>query len=198
MTTPLHANVSQVATNLWVGGDLETGRPTLASIQLAELGALGITDIVDCRIEWTDQEWVTATAPDIGYCWLGVDDAGQQMPDEWFDAGTRHIRQRLGDGGTVLVHCHMGINRGPSMAFAALLALGWDPAEALDRIRERRSIAHIGYAEDAFDWWLRKNRASRSHRDEGRRLIVEWRRANHLDVATVIRNIRLKWRMSQH
>lgn len=191
MTTALqHANANHVTSNLWIGGDLETRHPTLAHVQLDELDQAGITDIVDCRIEWNDQDWVTATKPDLGYLWLGVDDAGQRMPDAWFDRGTAFAVDRLAAGGTVLTHCHMGINRGPSMGFAVMLALGWDAIDALDRIRARRPIAYVSYAEDALDWWLRKQGASPEEQREQRRRIDQWRRENHLDVATVIRCIR--------
>ncbi|WP_366145747.1 dual specificity protein phosphatase [Nocardioides sp.] len=173
-------------------GDLESRSSTLAHSQLNELEGAGITAIVDARLEWNDQAWVAEVKPDIDYLWLGVDDGGQRMPDLWFDTGTDHVLAALDGGGTVLVHCHMGINRGPSMGFAAMLALGWDPIEALDRIRRCRPIAYVGYAEDALDWWLRKNGASRDERSGGQQRIRRWRRENHLDVANVIRRIRLK------
>lgn len=187
-----HANASQVTPGLWIGGDLETRSPTLAHVQLNELAGAGITAIVDVRLEWNDQAWVAEVKPDIDYLWLGVDDAGQRMPDLWFDTGTDHVLAALNGGGTLLVHCHMGINRGPSMGFAAMLAQGWDPIEALDRIRRCRPIAYVGYAEDALDWWLRKNGATRSERSHGQQRIHRWRRENHLDVANVIRRIRLR------
>lgn len=190
MKTPTYANISQLTGNLWVGGDFEVPRPELAAAQLAEVDDLGITDIVDCRSEWSDEEWVTAAAPHIGYRWLGVDDAGAQMPDEWFEAGTSHILRCIEGGGTALVHCHMGINRGPSMGFAALLISGWDSVDALDRIRQRRPIAYVDYAEDAADWWLRRNGATVTQRRSERRRITGWRRANRLDVGAVIRRIR--------
>lgn len=186
------ANASQITPTLWIGGDLESRRLTLAMTQLAELDAAGVTDIVDCRIEWNDHEWVTAAKPHIGYRWLGVDDAGQAMPDEWFDTGVAHALAAIDAGGVVLTHCHMGINRGPSMGFAVMLAQGWDPIEALDRIRERRPIAFVAYAEDALDWWLRSNDATVDARRAGRRRLDRWRRENHLDAADVIRRIRLQ------
>ena len=187
-----HVNASQVIPQLWVGGDLETRSPTLAHVQLSELDEAGITDIVDVRLEWDDCEWVAEVKPHIGYLWLGVDDAGQKMPDEWFDVGTGHILRRMANGATVLAHCHMGINRGPSMGFATMLALGWDPIEALDRIRQRRPVAYVGYAEDALDWWLRKNGATNAERSAGQQQIRLWRCENHLDVASVVRKIRLR------
>lgn len=187
-----HANASQITAQLWVGGDLEARSPTLALVQLNELEGAGITAIVDARLEWNDQEWVAEVKPDIDYLWLGVGDAGQKMPDVWFDSGTDHVLGALIGGETVLVHCHMGINRGPSMGFAVMLALGWDPVEALDRIRQCRPVAYVGYAEDALDWWLRKIHATQDERATGQRAIRKWRRENRLDVANVIRRVRLQ------
>ena len=43
----------------------------------------------------------------------------------------------------------MGINRGPSMAFAMMLFDGWDAVDALNAIRDARPIAGIIYATDA-------------------------------------------------
>ena len=191
---PVHANISQVTPSIWIGGDLETLRPAFAGLQLGEIEELGITDIVDVRLEWNDHGWVREAKPHIGYLWLGVDDAGQSIPDNWFDEGTKHILERIRDGGTVLTHCHMGINRGPSMGFATMLALGWDPIEALARIRDRRPIAYVAYAENALDWWLRKSGAPAAERVEAQRRMRQWRRDRHLDVAGVIRRIRLQTR----
>ena len=186
------ANASRVTEHLWVGGDLETTNPVLALKQLDELHASGLTDIVDLRLEWDDAGWVTVAKPHLRYHWLGVDDAGQRMPDKWFDTGTELIRAALADGGKALVHCHMGINRGPSMGFAAMLTLGWDPIEALDRIRKARPIAHVGYAKDALDWWCSRNAVSVAERHQTQARVQDWRSENHLDVAKVIRRIRIK------
>lgn len=188
--SPVHANISQITSNLWVGGDLETRQPSIASVQLAELDSLEVTHIVDCRIEANDEDWVAVACPKMRYQWLGVDDAGQRMPDEWFARGTSFVRASLDAGGVVLAHCHMGINRGPSMGFAAMLGLGWDPVEALDRIRARRNIAHVAYAEDALDWWLRKQGCSAAERALGRQKIAQWRQQNRLDVVETIRKVR--------
>ena len=76
----------------------------------------------------------------------------------------------------VLVHCHMGINRGPSLAFAALLASGWDPVDAIDRIRQVRPIAAVGYAEDALAWHHRRAGTPASIRVDERRRLRQWRR----------------------
>lgn len=189
--TPTHANISQVVPGLWIGGDLASQRPTLAAVQLREITALGITTIVDCRLEWNDEDWVAIAEPGLDYHWLGVDDAGQRMPDAWFETGTAIVRDALEAGGAVLTHCHMGINRGPSMGYAAMFSLGWDPIDALDAIRAARPIAYVAYAEDAVDWWLRRAGADGSARDAARTRLAEWQRTHHLDVARVIRRVRL-------
>lgn len=184
------ANASWVTEQLCIGGDLEITDDELAAAQLEELDAAGITDIVDVRIEWNDEDWVADAKPHIRYRWLGVDDAGQRIPDEWFETGTEYVFSQLNNGGKVLVHCHMGINRGPSMGLAVMLALGWDPFEALDRIRERREIAFVYYAEDTIDWWLRRRGASAQQRVKYRMRLQEWRARNTMDVADVIHKIR--------
>ena len=90
----------------------------------------------------------------------------------------------------VLVHCHMGINRGPSMAYACLLMLGHDPIEAMTMIRSARPIAAIGYAEDALDWHHRTYDVSRIRRLDDQRRLDAWREANWIDVVRIIREIR--------
>jgi dual specificity phosphatase 3 len=124
---------------------------------LVEIQNAGITHILDTRIEWSGEEFVRTHAPDLGYFWNGADDVGRLMADEWFDAGVEFALEALADPDSqVLAHCHMGINRGPSMAFAILLATGKDPIAALNAIRRARPIAVIYYADDALDWWHRK------------------------------------------
>jgi len=90
----------------------------------------------------------------------------------------------------VLVHCHMGVNRGPSMAFAILLGLGHDPVEALRAIRSARPIAAILYAEDAISWWHRRNGTPETIAYAERRRVREWLRKNEVDVGWIISRIR--------
>lgn len=184
------ANIDQITDQLWIGGDLEVRHPELARRQLDDIESARITTILDVRLEWSDETWVTAAKPHLEYCWLGVDDAGQRMPDEWFETGTVHALETIRAGGVVLSHCHMGINRGPSMGFAILLALGWDAIEALDLMRVVRPIAYVAYAEDALDWWMRRSGATDEQRRTQRARITQWRTENRVAVAQVIRGIR--------
>jgi dual specificity phosphatase 3 len=186
------ANISYVTGRVWTGGDLpfHLGEEAM----LADLVAIqnaGITDILDNRIEWSDAEFVAAHAPDMYYLWNGADDAGQAMPDQWFFDGVDFALTALEDpGAQVLAHCHMGINRGPSMAFAILLATGMDPVEALTAIRAARPIAAISYAGDALSWWHRMTKTPASIAKRQRAEVATWHRRNPLDVVRIIRTIR--------
>ena len=92
----------------------------------------------------------------------------------------------------VIVHCHMGVNRGPSLAFAAMLALGHEPTEALAAIRAQRPIAAVLYAEDALRWWHARNGVglTTQQKAEQRDSIRKWMSDNPVDVAWVINRIR--------
>jgi len=179
-----HANASFVTPYLAIGGDLDTTTEDVAVGQLGELGDAGITHVIDVRVEWNDEEWVRKRRADLEYLHLGIDDAGQQVPDEWFDEGVRFALEAVEAGGVVLSHCHMGINRGPSMGLAVLLALGWDPVEALEAIHAARPIAFIAYAEDALRW---HHGAGAPQLEEDLRRLEQWREDNDLSLQDVLR-----------
>ena len=177
------ANADFVTPSLLVGGDLDYRSGELAARQLSELVEAGVTHIVDVRVEWSDEQLVRQLYPRLAYLHHGVDDAGQLVPAAWFDRGVGYALDAIAAGGVVLTHCHMGINRGPSLGFAVLLAQGWDAVAALDAIRRVRPIAFVAYAEDALAWWHGPTQALEDELDR----VALWRRENHLDVAAVIR-----------
>lgn len=124
--------ITQLTDTLWTGGDLPDDG-TLPGV-LAEWQAAGIGVIIDCRVEWSDEDFVAEYAPEVRYEHHGIDDVGRHVRGDWFDQLIEAARPRPGDPADgVLVHCHMGINRGPSGAYALLLAAGHDPVEAIDR-----------------------------------------------------------------
>ena len=86
----------------------------------------------------------------------------------------------------------MGINRGPSLAFAILLTQGWAPLSALAHLRHVRSIAYVAYAEDALDWWLRRHDVPQDERIAWQKRLGQWRRDHGLDLGSVIRRIRVR------
>jgi protein-tyrosine phosphatase len=184
------ANLHFITDRLATGGDLPWQEAD-AIPALEEWRRLGITHVVDNRIEWTDEELVARLAPEVRYLHNGVDDHGDRQPDVWFDRGVEFVRQALEDSAAkVLVHCHMGINRGPSLAYAVLLDAGWDPVAAIDAIRTARPIAYALYAEDALDWHHRRTGADESTRGDARARLRTWRREHPLDVVRIIRSIR--------
>jgi dual specificity phosphatase 3 len=183
-------NLDFIIPQLATGGDLPQNQQDAVGV-LQKWRSLGITHVVDNRFEWTDENLVAEHCPEIQYLHHGVDDAGQQMPDWWFGIGTEWVRGALQDPqAKVLVHCHMGINRGPSMAYACLLMLGHDPIEAMTMIRSARPIAAIGYAENALDWHHRTSGANPREQLANQQRLEAWREANWIDVVRIIRQIR--------
>ena len=179
-----------MGTRLVLSGDLDWHRPT-AQRQVAEWLAAGITHVIDVREEWNDEELVAELAPGLQYFHLGVDDAGQPMEDDWFEAGVTAALQALRDPDSrVLVHCHMGVNRGPSMGFAILLALGFAPRRALEAIVAARPIAVILYASDALNWWHRREGISPSLAHLDLRALGEWEQHGRPDADWVLSRIR--------
>lgn len=183
-------NLDFIIPQLATGGDLPQNQQDAVGV-LQKWRSLGITHVVDNRFEWNDENLVAEHCPEIQYLHHGVDDAGQQMPDWWFGIGTEWVRGALQDPqAKVLVHCHMGINRGPSMAYACLLMLGHDPIEAMTMIRSTRPIAAIGYAENALDWHHRTSGANPREQLADQQRLEAWREANWIDVVRIIRQIR--------
>lgn len=184
------ADAAFVTDRLLVGGDLDTRDGDLAGRQLRELVDAGVTHLVDTRIEWDDLAWVAERSPEIGYLHLGMDDAGQAVPTAWFEEAVTWALEAIESGGTVLTHCHMGINRGPSLGFAVLLAQGWDALEALERIREVRPIAFVAYAEDALRWHHDREGSSHERLVSDLDRVARWRAQSRVDLEDVIRQKR--------
>jgi dual specificity phosphatase 3 len=153
-----HANISWITDTLATGGDLSYD-PEVARLQVAEMVEAGIVCVIDCRAEvglggmgedTTDRDiWEEVG---ITYVHAPTDDReGHHIPEEVFDKAVLEARHHLDADEKVLVHCHMGINRGPSVAYAVMLDLDWDPIKAFDLIREKREQAAIYYAVDALE-----------------------------------------------
>ncbi len=185
------ANAHFVTDRLLVGGDLDAWDEELAVRQLMELIDLGVTHILDARSEWSDEELVGHLAPEISYLHAGIDDAGQRVPEEWFDTVADWGTAALSDpGAVVLAHCHAGINRGPSAGFAIMLASGWEVLEALDAIRTARPFAWTDYAEDALRWHHLRTSASPEQRRADAQALEQWRSRDPARLGEVVRRTR--------
>lgn len=176
---------------LAVSGDLATDVGEAAALsQLREWQEAGITHILDVRGEWHDRDFVARHAPEITYTWLGTHDRGGAQSDDWYEAGLAVAEQVRRDGGRLVVHCHMGVNRAPSMAFRFLLADGVESIEAVSRIRAARPIAAVLYAESALGHHHRTTGVDPSVSVAERRALNEWMRANDVDTYWIISRIR--------
>jgi hypothetical protein len=163
---------------------------THAERQLTEWVDNGVTHIVDLRGEWNDDEFVAEYSPLVAYHWLGTHDSGGHQTDEWYEDGLEVYRSVRAADGCAMVHCHMGINRGPSMGFRWLLEAGIDPVEALDLIRCARPIAGIIYADSALDHFHRTTGVDSAVAAVQREEVREWFRNDTVDVSWVISRVR--------
>jgi dual specificity phosphatase 3 len=182
--------------NVVVSGDIDRTSDAAAERQLREWIDAGITDIIDargeCREGGGDKTLVERIAPGVNYHWVGTNDNGNGQSDEWFDIGVAIARKALTDQfRKVLFHCHMGVNRGPSMAYAVLLDLGYGPVAALDLIRTARPIAAMLYAEDALRWWHRRTGTPATQRAVDEAAVKAWFQDNECDVGWIVSRIRL-------
>ena len=193
------ANLHFVTPKLAVGGDLSSEDEGLSRLQLAEISELGITHVVDTRLEWSDEQAVAEHASHVQYLHHGMDDAGQQVPHEWFEEAVSWVEDawRHEPDAVVLSHCHMGINRGPSLGFAILLSLGWDPVTAIAAIRAARPQANVWYAADALDWHQARTGVDAETAAQQHEALAEWREQNQLDVVRMVREIREAERQSR-
>jgi len=161
---PVWANAHRVTDFLYVGGSLRSGNADPGTV-LTELKGHGVTHILDCRSETSDEHLVRTLAPDVAYHQAGTEDEAAGTAEGWFDSGVAFAREALRvPGSVVLAHCALGQTRGPSMAYAVLLDQGYDPGEALLMISQARPQAKAAYAEHALDWHLNRIGASESER----------------------------------
>jgi len=184
------ANLDFVTPQLAVGGDLDPFNDRLAARQLDELSELWFTHIVDARSEWSDEASVAHAAPDVRYLHHGMDDAGQRVPAAWFELAVGWVENAWADDpdAVVLTHCHMGINRGPSLGFAVLLSLGWEPVAAINALRSVRPQANVWYAADALHWHHARTGVSTSTAREQQDALAAWRAAHPLDLVRLVRD----------
>jgi len=184
------ANADFVTRRIAVGGDLSANFDQ-ARGQLEELHTAGITHIIDVRNEWSDELLVRRWEPSIQYLHHPIADDGQKIPKAWFDTLVEWAHGALADpNATVLVHCHMGVNRAPSAALAILLDCGMGLRPALEAIRTARPVAAIDYAGSVLEWWSDRRGHDAAARRNLRRVLQRWRAARQLDVESVIRTIR--------
>lgn len=137
------ADVSFITDRLATGG-------MIGGLDVAGILSLGVTHIVDCQAERDDSQEFAGTG--VSVLWDGVPDDGNPATHgpSWFGPGIEFALAALAQPHTkVLCHCAAGINRGPSMAYAVMLALGFDPNDAENMIRAARPQVQLAYKSEA-------------------------------------------------
>ena len=181
--------LSWVTENIAISGDLPTD--SFAALeQLAYWEGNGITHEIDVRGEANDGDFVAANSS-IKYANFGVDDDGTARDDEWFDdvVAYVHYESAMNPDAKFVVHCHLGVNRAPSIVFAILLTLGWAPLDALRRIRDARPIAGIIYASFGAVWHMVRQGADEEEIVDTLAQMDAWFRRNPLDLGWVIQTL---------
>lgn len=130
---------SQITPQLHIGGQpFQHG--------LGHLRARGITGIVNLRNEHDD---VQAGVIVPRYLHLRVTDNTAPTPDQLRE-GVAYIAQHIDAGGSIYIHCGVGVGRAPTLAAAYLVSTGQTPEQALATIRAVRP----------FIWLNQQQRAS--------------------------------------
>jgi Dual specificity phosphatase, catalytic domain len=128
---------------------LATGAAISSAADVDQLAGEGITLVIDCRGEFDDAP-LLAGHPSMLYVWDGTDDDGQTKPAAWFDKGIAVALSALArPSQRVYCHCAAGVNRGPSMAYAVMRALGWSAEDGEAAIRRARPQVGLRYKADA-------------------------------------------------
>ena len=179
-----------VTDQLVVTGDLADD-DALAEAQIHEWAAAGVTLIVDVRSECSDRSRIAEFFPEIDYLHAPTHDHGGVRPDEWFDGTVDHIIETLefDPSSVVLIHCHMGVNRAPSMAMAVLMTLGSSALEALDAIRSARPIATASSADQVVEWYHRRHLLAGEQCDRVVESVRRWHEAHPVDTGWIISRI---------
>lgn len=136
----------------FVTSRLATGAAITAPADVQALAAAGITHIIDCRNDFNDAP-LLASDPAISYLWNGVPDDGNPAThgDTWFSKSLGFALPALSRPRTkVYCHCTAGVNRGPSTAFAIMLASGFTSPDAESAIRAARPVVGLAYKTEAI------------------------------------------------
>jgi len=124
-------DAAEVVAGLWVGS-----APSRS--QVRRLIAGGITTVVDLR---GDDEGGGSLWPEtIVYACVPLRDHAAPSLEELEQAGEL-VADLMRQGDTVLVHCHAGLERSPTVACAALMLLGWSLRDAYRRVTASRTDA---------------------------------------------------------
>lgn len=126
------------------------GSAPVNAADITRLKNMGVTHVLDLRLERPDQSQ-RYSGTGIIYRREPMEDFEQIRPEttrlqpaEHYVRGVTFIRDALAHGGKVYIHCAAGLQRSPSMVYAALRASGMSADEAWDAVRAARSsVKHV-------------------------------------------------------
>lgn len=123
---------SRITPHLYVGP--QHGRRGMSALQRA-----GVTASVSMRAEFDDKEHGLALTK---HSYLPtIDNTAPTL--EQLEQGVAFIRDIIGAGGSVYVHCGSGVGRAPSLAAAYLIAEGLPVDDAVAQIEQVRPFIRI-------------------------------------------------------
>ena len=121
------ADAHRVIPGLWVGS-------APAGHDVEGIVALGIDAVVDLRAERGDiDHW----PGEVEVRSVALTDHGTPTQAQLADAAGAVVAL-MRAGHEVLVHCHAGLERGPTVACAALVTSGWELRDAYDTVMAAR------------------------------------------------------------
>lgn len=134
-------NFSSITDELFIG-------TTPAVSDYDGLRELGVKLIINMRFGVRLQP--DPHVPSIALLWLPTFDSPLfPLPIHKLMQGAYSALRTIEDGGKVYVHCAFGRHRGVAMGACVLIALGYDPQEAMELIKARRAVA------DPFVFYIR-------------------------------------------
>ena len=126
---PSHLNLSWITEELAVGG-----APRKRDYR--RLASAGITAVVDCREEETDDAEALQRVG-IKLLRLPIKDRYAMSQDQLRE-GVGWVNAQIDAGGRVLVHCQHGVGRAPLLGGSVLISRGLTAPEAIKTLRTRR------------------------------------------------------------
>ena len=124
----------------WVNQRLAVGAGISSREDMEILFVAGITNIINMRMEIDDRKFCDGRLwPEVGCLWLPQVDDGSPRDRRQILEGIEYALEALKImGSKVYVHCATGTNRGPTMCYAILRAMGFDQPTAIRMICEVR------------------------------------------------------------
>ena len=122
-------NLSWITPNMAIGGAIHAR-------DIPRLRELGITAVVDCRLEASDDELALARNG-IDFLRLPTIDA-TTLSQADLDRGVEWVRGQIVRGARVYIHCSHGVGRAPELGASVLVADGHPAVDALTIVKARR------------------------------------------------------------